>query len=128
MESRFHVRNGSIYYPRNHPALRYSSRSLKKELAGDFDCAFAFPFSATSEPIIKLALAEVVPSDDPDHAFSSGAVRFALAASIDRAIASNIGRTCSDDLLLLFILCSLAIDFEGSDDIGGNNARLLSQY
>jgi len=90
--------------PRIYPALRYVSRSRKNELAGDFGCAFAFPFSAIGEPIIKLALAEVVPSDDPDHAVFSGAVRFALAASIDRAIASSIGRTCSDDLFLLFIL------------------------
>ena len=92
-------------YPSYHPALRYSSLSRKKELAGDLGCALALPFSATGEPIIKEASAQVVPSDDPDHAVFTGAVRFALAASIDLAIASNIGRTCSVDLFLLFIVC-----------------------
>ena len=47
---------------------------------------------------------EVVPSDDLDHVLCVfGEDRFALAASIDLAIAASIGLMCSDAFVLLFI-------------------------
>ena len=88
-----------------YPALRYSLRSLKNEPVADCACAFAFPFSAFGFPIVKLSQIGVVPSDDPDPVqVVSVEERFALAASMDLAIAASIGLMCSDAFVLLFIV------------------------
>jgi hypothetical protein len=97
--------------------LRYVSLSLKKELAGDFGCAFIFPFAATGFPIVTLSLSEVVPSDDPDQVLVVGVVRFDLAASMDLAIASSIGLTYSDAFFLFFILDYSVVPNWGSKHI-----------
>ena len=56
-------------------------------------------------PITKLAQVGVVPSDDPDSVqLESVEERFALAASMERAIAASIGLMCSDAFVLLFIV------------------------
>ncbi len=89
----------------NYPALRNSPRSLKNEPVADCAFAFGLPFSANGLPIVKFAQTEVVPSDDPDPVqVVSVEERFALATSMDLAIAASIGLMCSDAFVLLFIV------------------------
>ena len=63
------------------------------------------PFSATGLPILRCAQTEVVPSDDPDPVqVVTVEERFALADSMDLAIAASMGLMCSDAFILLFIV------------------------
>ncbi|MEE2912890.1 MAG: hypothetical protein VX436_03700 [Planctomycetota bacterium] len=87
----------------NHPALRYESRSRKKELVCVFGFALDLPFAATWVPILKPSLGETAPSGDPFQELEEEAARFARAASIDLAIAASMGRTYSATGLLLFM-------------------------
>ena len=88
-----------------YPASRYALRSLKNEPFAVSAFAFTLPFSANGLPIVKFAQAEVVPSDDPDPVQIVFVVeRFALAASMDLAIAASMGLMCSDAFILLFIV------------------------
>ena len=93
-----------------YPALRYGSRSRKKELVCAFDFALDLPFAATWLPMVKPALAKTVPSDDPFQAFAVDAALFARAASIDLAIAASMGRTYSATGLLFFMWITPVLD------------------
>ena len=93
-----------------YPALRYGSRSRKKELVCSFGFALDLPLAANGLPILKLELAETVPSDDPLQLFDVDAALFARAASIDLAIAASMGRTYSATALLFFIWITPVLD------------------
>ena len=68
------------------------------------------PFAANWLPILKLELAETVPSDDPFQVFEVDAALFARAASIDLAIAASMGRTYSATALLFFMWITPVLD------------------